>query len=139
MKSTLNASVPAASSPRSLFVKARPAPLSLQNRARQVGPETLASPALRVPVSPQTRAYLKEQHQAEMAAWEAATPPTWIVPRGSRPVPHLPQPEADRAESRIYALLTTLCVLLLGYEVWTLYQAGGHWQNFVQFVRQLLA
>jgi hypothetical protein len=38
----------------------------------------------------------------------------------------------------LHALLAAICLLVLGNELWTIFKLSGNWDNFVQFVRQLL-
>jgi len=89
-----------------------------------------------MPALPTNRAYLKALRQAEMAAWESApvkaTPSKQVTPR-------LPSTARHAGEGWLYAFLTALCAALVGHELWSLFQASGSWQNFVQYVRQLLA
>ena len=42
-------------------------------------------------------------------------------------------------ENWVYALLTVLSSLTLGYQLWHQFQTAGQGENFIQFVRQLLA
>ncbi len=111
----------------------------LEDRPRRIPARPLARTSLRLPVSPENRDRLKCARQSEQEAWEApAAQPAKaaaLVPR----IPRLPAPERDTRENWLYALLTVLCLLVLGSEFLTLFRSAGNWSQFVEFVRQLLA
>jgi hypothetical protein len=112
--------------------------LSPEKQARQALLAPVPGSPSRVPVLPQNRAYLKALREAELAFWDtpAANHPT---PARIDSVHRLPSPVRERREGWLYALLAGLCLSLLGYEIWTAFQTAGNWQNFVRYVRQLLA
>ncbi len=103
------------------------------------GPATIAlGPAVRLPVLPRSRTYLKALREAELAAWETAKPLTDISAKARRAPARLPSPERYAGESRLLISLGVLCVLTLGYEFQSLLQSAGNWHNFVEFVRIFL-
>jgi len=97
------------------------------------------SPATRLPVLPQNRAYLKALRQAELAAWESARTASGLSSPSKPASVQLPSPGRDARETRWFALLTVLCGLTVGAELWSLTPAASHWHDFVEFVRRLLA
>lgn len=110
--------------------------LSLEKSARQAA---VARLPVRVPVVPQNRAYLKALREAELALWETPSANLPVPGRNQRVAERLPTPDRDAREGWFYAVLAGLCITLLGYELWTAFQAAGNWYNFVRYVRELLA
>jgi hypothetical protein len=51
----------------------------------------------------------------------------------------LPVPGPNPVEDRVYALLAALCLLTLGYELYSLGHSAARWHAFVSYVRQLLS
>lgn len=94
---------------------------------------------VRVPVVPQNRAYLKALREAELVLWETPSAKLPAPVRNERLPERLPAPVRDAREGWLYAVLAGLCITLVGYELWTAFQAAGNWHNFVRYVRELLA
>jgi hypothetical protein len=96
-------------------------------------------PAVRLPVLPRNRAYLKALREAELAAWETAKPLTGFAAAATQPKPaRLPSPERQSGESLLYALLAGLALVTLGYQLRTLLISASGWHDFVAFVQQNL-
>ena len=94
---------------------------------------------MRVPVSSVNRAYLKALREAESAVWEQGTPSRPRFARVEPAAARLPVSARDSKEGWAYAFLALLAASTVGYELWSLFQAGANWHDFVQFVRQLTA
>jgi hypothetical protein len=111
---------------------------SFQNQSRQ-GAAVKIRPSVRVPVSPVNRAYLKALREAESAAWEQGTPSRARFTRVEPAAARLPVSARDSWDGWTSAFLALLAAATVGYELWSLFQAGANWHDFVQFVRQLTA
>jgi hypothetical protein len=113
-------------------------PISLQKRRLQVVPLVNPATSTRVPILPENREYLKALRQAELRAWESATPDR--RPSGaSRSVrERLPGHEPNAGEGRLYVLLAVLCGLTLVSELGSLWHSAPGWRDFVEFVRHIV-